>query len=144
MDECSMMVTDCTGSHCTLTAPSMTGMTSLTRTFSANFVSNFGFAFSLYSNRPVDIKFVGRLLTGFGIKNDHRARMTLAHAQMNHHVSHVGYWQEGTADVQQCRYTQCISTRYDVKNRNVLIHSSADAVAVNISSSESDFHLVMG
>ena len=51
-----------TGLYSPSTAPSMTGMTSLTQKLFINFVTNLGFAFALNSNRDDDNWLTGRLM----------------------------------------------------------------------------------
>jgi len=91
MDECNMMVGILTDSHCALTAPAPTGTPSLTQILLVNFVSNLDCAFSLICKRQDDIRLINRQSTRFEVKNFRMARMTLAHAQTNYHVSQFGY-----------------------------------------------------
>ena len=54
-------------SHCALTAPSITRMTSLTQIALGNFVSNLFFAFLLNRNRQDDINLFHCESTRFGV-----------------------------------------------------------------------------
>jgi len=66
MDEFSMMVVVQINSSCTLTAPSMTRMTSLTQILLAHFVTNIAFALSLHSHLQKETAHFGRLKVLFG------------------------------------------------------------------------------
>jgi len=70
-------------------------------------------------------------------------RMTLAHAQMNYHVSQFGHWNQDKADTWQNRNAHCFSQLYIVKSFNLAIYSYAVEEAVTISSFESDFYMVI-
>lgn len=89
-DLCSMTVVAHLGADCALNDPSMSRMTSLTRSLSVIFVSSSGFAFSFHCNRPENTKFICRQLTGFGVRKVRMARMTLAHTPTNYRISHIG------------------------------------------------------
>jgi len=67
MDECNMMVVIHTDSHCALTAPSMTGMPSLTQILLVNYVSNSHCALSLICKRQDDIRLINCQSTQFGV-----------------------------------------------------------------------------
>lgn len=63
IDEYIMMVNNHTDLCCTRTTPSITHMTSPIQLLLVNSATNLGFAFSLYRNRKVNIKFVSSLST---------------------------------------------------------------------------------
>jgi len=136
-----MTVVTHTGSYCALTAPSMTHMTSLTLKLLLNFVTNLVFAFALNSNRKDDNRLIGHLVAWFGVYHSRMVRTTVAHVQMNYHVSQFGYWNQYKADTWQNRNANCFSPLYIVKNFNCAVYSSADAGSVTISSWESDFYI---
>jgi len=143
MYECSMMVAMHTGLYCALTAPSMTCMTSHTSKLLVNFVTILDLAFALNGNREDDNWLIGRLMAWFGVDYIRMVRTTLAHAQMNYHVSQFGHWNQDIADMEQNMNTNCFSHLYTVKNFNFPIYSSADPGAVTISLSHSDFYMVI-
>jgi len=62
---------------------------------------------------------------------------------MKYHVLQFGHWNQVKADTWQHRYRYYISNWYIVRNANLPIHSSGDARAVTMSSSESDFCMVI-
>jgi len=76
----------------------MSSMTSLTYILRVNFVTNLDIAFSLNYNWQDDIEFIGSQSTWFGVWNFRMAHVTLAHAQMNYHVSQFGHWNQEKAD----------------------------------------------
>jgi len=85
MDECNIMVVIHTDSHCAMTAPSMTRMSSLSETLLVNFIFILDCALSLICKRQDDIVLISCPLTLFGVWTIRMARMTLAHAQINYH-----------------------------------------------------------
>jgi hypothetical protein len=91
IDECNRMVVIHTDSHTALTAPSMTGMLSLSQILLVNCVSDLHCVFSLVCERQDDIMLIEHQSTRFGVLHCHVARMTLAHAQTNYHVSQFGH-----------------------------------------------------
>jgi len=72
---------------CAMTAPSMTRMSSLSETLLVNFILSLDCVFSLIRKRPDDIVLISCQSTWFGVWTIRMARMTLAHAQTNYHVS---------------------------------------------------------
>jgi len=66
MDKCRMTVVIQPDSYSTLTAPSMTRMTSLTHILLVNLITNLGFGFSLNSNWHTDMEFIGCHTGWFG------------------------------------------------------------------------------
>jgi hypothetical protein len=82
-----MMVVIHTDSRCAMTAPSMTHMSSLSETLLVNFFFDSDCAFSLIRKRQDDIVSISCQSTWFGVWTVCMARMTLAHAQTNYHVS---------------------------------------------------------
>jgi len=85
MDECNIMVVIHTDSRCAMTAPSMTGMLSLSETFLVNFIFSLDWALSLIRKRQDNIVSISCQSTLFGVWTVRMARMTLAHAQTNYH-----------------------------------------------------------
>jgi hypothetical protein len=91
IDECNWMVVIHTDSRSALTAPCMTGTLSLSQTLLVNSVSDLHCVFSLICKTQDDIMLIDRQSTRFGVLHCHVARMTLAHAQTNYHVSQFGH-----------------------------------------------------
>jgi hypothetical protein len=85
MDECNMMVVIHTDSHCAMTAPSMTCMSSLSETLLVNFIFCLDCTVSLIRKRKDDIVLISCQSTLFGVWTVRMARMTLAYAQINYH-----------------------------------------------------------
>jgi len=77
------MVVIHTDSHCAMTAPSMTRMSSLSETLLVNLIFSLDCALSLIHTRQDDIVLISSQSTLFGVWTDCMARMTLAHAQVN-------------------------------------------------------------
>jgi len=86
-----MMIIIQTDLYRTLTAPSITPMTSLTYILLVNFVTNLVCAFLLNSNCNGAMEFIGRLAAKFGHSNFRMVRTTIALAQTNYHVSQFGH-----------------------------------------------------
>jgi len=143
MDECNMTAVMHTGSYCILTAHSMTRMTSLTGKLLVNFVTNLVSTFARNSNRKDDIRLIGRFVVRFRVEHVGMVCTTLAHPQMNYHVSQFGHWNQDKADTKQNRNPNCFSQLQIVKSFNLAICFSADAGSVTIPSSESDFYMVI-
>jgi hypothetical protein len=80
-----MMVVIDTDSHCAMTAPSMTCMSSLSKTLLVNFIFCLDCTVSLIRKRQDDIVLISWQSTLCGGWTVRMARMTLAHAQMNYH-----------------------------------------------------------
>jgi hypothetical protein len=74
-----------------LNAWSMTRMKSLRYILLAHFVTNIAFALSLKSHMQKDSQRCGCLTVRFGCLNIHMVHSTLAHAQVNYHVSQFDY-----------------------------------------------------
>ena len=83
-----MMVAIHPDSCCAMTAPSMTRMSSVSKTLLVNFILSLDYAFSLIRKRQDDIVLISCQSTWFGVWTVCMARMTPAHAQTNYHVSH--------------------------------------------------------
>jgi len=81
--ECSMTVVIHPGSCCTLTAPSISHIRSLTWIVLWSFVCNFVFIAWLKGNRQDDIAFLGCQSMGLKFWNNGMAYPTVAHAQTN-------------------------------------------------------------
>ena len=69
--------------------------------------------------------------------------MTLAHTLTYNPVSQFGHWSSEEADTLQNRFTNCLYSRYIVKNPDLAIYTCSDAGAVTMSPSESDSYMVM-
>jgi len=80
-----MIVVIHTDSHCAMTAPSMTCMSSLSETLLVNFIFSLDCTFSPMRKRQDDIVLISCQSTWLGVWTVHMVRMTLAHAQMNYH-----------------------------------------------------------
>jgi len=143
MNQCSMIVVIHPTSHCALTAPTMTRMTLLTYILLERFISNLVLVFWLNSNWQDGMKCIGHQTMSVGVSNIGMAHATVAHPQTNDHVSQLGPWNQVNADTMQSGYMSCFSKRYIIKNITLPIHSSDDTGAVTISSSESEFHIVI-
>jgi len=143
VDECSIMVVIPTDSYWALTSLSMTCMTSLTYILWVYFITDMAFALSLNSNWQIEIECIGRLTDWFGFWHFRMVRLTLAHRQTNYHISQFGHWNQESLDTWQHWYTNCFASRYDVKNTNLPLYSSAHTEAVTMSSSESGFRMVI-
>jgi hypothetical protein len=94
MDGCSMTVVVQTDLPWALTSLSVTCMISRTSMLSVYIVNNIAFDWSLNSHLQIEIERVGYLTAWFGFWHFHIVRLTLAHAQMNHHVSQYGHWNQ--------------------------------------------------
>jgi len=88
MDWSSMTAVICLGSPCTLTAPPMTRMSSLTSILLVNFISSLGDAFSLNRTRQDNIQFVGWISICEGVCNFCILCTTFPHALMNDHTAY--------------------------------------------------------
>jgi len=82
-----MMVDIHPDSCCTMTAPSMTRMSSLSETLLVNGILSLDCAFSLIRKSQDDIVLISCQSAWFGVWTVHMTHMNLAHAQTNYHVS---------------------------------------------------------
>ena len=69
--------------------------------------------------------------------------LTIAHAQMNHHVPQFGHCNQVTADILQNRLMYCVSKRYVISTVTLPIHTSGDGGAFTLSPWESDFYMAI-
>jgi len=116
MDECNIMVVIHTDSRCAMTAPSMSSMSSLSEPVLVNFIFSLDCAFSLIRKRKDDIVLISCRSTLFGVWTVRMARMTLAHAQTNHHFLQYSQWNQKNSFTYQNRYTNYFLQRYVVNN----------------------------
>jgi len=72
-------------------------MKSLTQILLVNFIIHLVFAFSLNIIRPDYIEFIVCVEAWFVVLYFDMVCMTLAHPQMNYHVSQFGYWNQEIA-----------------------------------------------
>jgi hypothetical protein len=93
-EEWNMMVVIHTDSCCTLTARSITRIPSQSETLFVYFISSSDCAFSVIYKRQHNNPLMNCQTSQFGDYNVRSARMTLLHAQTNHHVSHCCHWNQ--------------------------------------------------
>jgi hypothetical protein len=116
MDECNMMVVIHTDSRCTMTAPSMTCMSSLSETLWVNVIFRLDCAFSLIRKRQDDILLISCQSTLFGVWTVRMAHMALAYAQMNYHFLQYSQWNQKISFTYRNRYANYFLQRYVVNN----------------------------
>jgi len=144
MDWCGLTAWRYPGFSCVVTASSMSRMTSPTRTFMLYFVRNSSFALRVQDYRQHHIHwFIDHIWMWSGGLHICTARTTLAHTLMNNPCWQFGYWNPETADTYRNRFTNFFQTRYVVTNTNLAVYISGDAGAITMSSSESDFDMVI-
>jgi len=87
----------------------MRGMTSLTSIVFVYFVTDLAVALSLNRNLQTEIERVGHLTAWFCFFNSQIVGLTLAHAQMNYHVSHFDSRNQVNANMLQNCHTNHFS-----------------------------------
>jgi len=137
MDKCNMMVVIHTDSRCAMTAPSTTRMSSLSETLIVNFIISLDCAFSLIRKRQDNIVLISCQSTWFGVWTVCMARMTLAHAQMNYHVSQYSQWNQKNSFRDRNRYANHFLERYVINNHIMCRLCTHDLRANTICSPES-------
>jgi len=142
MDWCRLTTVIQPGLGCALAAPSMSRMTSLTKTLFVNVVSTLGFVLSftvtgntIYSSLFVNVcDLVSRTFAWpVGPLHTHW-RIILSHNLVTEIQRMLTRNKVGT----NCFYSKCV-----VENSYLAIYSSDDAEAVTMSSSESNFYIVL-
>jgi len=130
MHGCNTMVVIHTDSRCAITASSMTRMSSLSETLLVNFIFGLDCAFSLIRKRQDDIVLISCQSTWFGVWTVRMACMTLAHVQMNYHISQYSQWNQKNSFMYRNRYVNCFLQRY-VVNYHILCRLSTDDLWAN-------------
>jgi len=130
-----------TGSFRPLTTSSMTYMTSLTAKLLVNFVINLVFVCAFISNREENTTLIGHLMRWFGVYQVGMVCMTLAHAQVNYHVSQFGIWIQDKTDSYQNSNATRFSLVYVLNYLNLPFY--ADKEAITILLSKSGFYMMI-
>jgi hypothetical protein len=136
------MVVIHTDLRCAMTASSMTRMSSLSEKLWVNLIYNLDFVFSLIRKSQHAIVLISSHSNWFEVWTVRMACMTLAHGQMNYHVSQYSQWNQNNSFTYRNRFVNRFLQRHVVNYHIVCRLSTHDLRANTLCSPESNSCMV--